>query len=176
MTAILAKLFSMQLIRLIISGFALPVMLSLAGFAHAIEFVGEDGVTTWLDTTISSGLSIRAEDRNANQVDNSEDDLTNSEMNFDDGNLNYDNGDIVSANAKVTHELLIKKDQYSFFGRAFYFYDYAVMDIDTARTPLSNEAKSKSRRNFTLLDAYLDVGIDTLGQPGQLRIGNQVIN
>lgn len=50
--------------------------------------------------------------------------------NFDDGNWNYDRYDMVQAPFKVTQDLSLTYDDYGFFGRWLYFYDFVNNDFD----------------------------------------------
>lgn len=50
--------------------------------------------------------------------------------NFDDGNWNYDRYDMVQAPFKVTQDLSLTYNDYGFFGRWLYFYDFVNNDFD----------------------------------------------
>ena len=104
-------------------------------------------LTGSFDTTITLGVSARTADRSDEFVGVANGGDANS-INADDGNLNYDQGDITSARAKATHELDLNWRNYGFFGRLFYFYDTAIMDMNTERTDLSNQAENRSGRDI----------------------------
>jgi len=128
-----------------------------------------------LDTTISTGVSIRVEDRDPDLVGKPNGGNAWS-INGDDGNLNFDTGDPVSLNAKVTHELDLKWRQFGFFGRMYYFYDWAIMKIDPERTAFTENAQRRAGMNIKVLDAYLKGDFKVWDRPLTLRVGNQVLN
>jgi hypothetical protein len=127
------------------------------------------------NTTISVGAAVRVADPDPNLIG-----VTNGgeaySINGDNGNLNYENGDVVSASAKATHELHLRYKNLSAFGRGFYFYDAAIMNMETARTKLSSDAEDERGQDFTLLDAYLAVDVPLGGMDLTLRGGNQVLS
>lgn len=128
-----------------------------------------------LDTTVSLGAAWRMESRDPDIVGVANGGNANS-INSDNGNLNYDRDDLISASAKVTHELDLSYGNVGFFGRMLYFYDYAVMDEDTARTPLSDEAEHYVGRDLTFLDAYVTADLEIADRPVTLRAGNMVLS
>jgi hypothetical protein len=132
-------------------------------------------LTGSFDTTITLGISARTGDRSDEFVGVANGGDANS-INADDGNLNYDQGDITSARAKATHELDLNWKNYGFFGRLFYFYDTAIMDSDTERTDLSDQAENRSGRDIELLDAFVTGDFDIADRPVSVRLGNQVIS
>ncbi len=147
------------------------------GPAAAVD-LSEGEVTGYFDTTVSVGAAVRTADQDSSLVGllDDGDPSNDGEMNFDDGNRNYDKGDLVSANTKVTHELSLQRGTLGVFARANYFYDYAVADQTTARTPLTDTARRIAGRDFRLLDAYLAGDLDVGDKPVFVRVGNQVIN
>ncbi len=50
--------------------------------------------------------------------------------NADNGNWNYDRYDLIQAPLKVTQDLSLTYDEYGFFGRWLYFYDFVNNDFD----------------------------------------------
>ncbi len=142
--------------------------------AFAVD-VSVGPVSGRLDTTISTGASIRVEDRDPDLVGKPNGGNAWS-INGDDGNLNFDLGDLVSLNTKVTHELDLKWRRFGFFGRMYYFYDWAIMKIDPERTGFTENAKRRAGMNIRLLDAYVTGDFKVLEKPLTLRIGNQVLN
>jgi hypothetical protein len=108
--------------------------------------------------------------------------------NGDAGNLNFDSGEAFSQLLKGTHELEISKDNYGFFTRFMYFYDFALNDSDLAYTnPTSgqgvdpcadDEAKELGCQDIRLLDAfvYADFDLNDGYNPLSIRLGQQVIN
>ena len=108
--------------------------------------------------------------------------------NGDLGNLNWDSGESFSQVFKGLHELDIRKDNYGAFVRFMYFYDFKLMDGDTAYVnPTSNSkvdpceddlAKERSCADIRLLDAfvYADFDLNDGYNPLSIRIGNQVLS
>ena len=134
-----------------------------------------DSISGRFDTTVTVGASMRVQDRDEDLVGVANGGDANS-INGDDGNLNFDKGDLTSLSANVTHELDLRWRNLGFFGRGFYFYDAAIMQIEPERTDFTEEAKDDAGRNAELLDAYL-TGDFALGRfPVSLRFGRQVIS
>ena len=127
-----------------------------------------------LDTTISYGARWRVQDRDKAIIGIANGGTAYS-VNGDDGNLNYDKG-LVSNVIKITPELELKYRNYGAFVRGTYFYDFEVMNNDTARTPLSDAAKGEVGEKGELLDAYVWGSWNPGEKPLDVRIGNQVVN
>ena len=144
--------------------------LALGGFLHglpvqAIEF-GEGEFRGSLDTTISHGMTFRAEERDSDLV---------SDTNGNDGNLNYDTG-LVSNASKFTTDLDIGLGDFGAFVRTTGFIDFENWNGERARTPLSSEAKEQVGRDVEVLDAYITAGADMGGATVDLRLGKHVLN
>ncbi|KZN52257.1 DUF1302 domain-containing protein [Pseudoalteromonas luteoviolacea] len=179
--------------------------------AQAANFqVGDFEIT--FDSTFSYGQSIRVEDRDfgiigksnhprfnwsgynastgntlysSSQVWSQEGAYSN---NGDAGNLNFDAGDTFSQQLKGTHEFAITKDNYGFFSRFMYFYDFAMEDGDFAyRNPVSgqhvdpcadDDTKEQVCSDARLLDAFVwaDFDLNDGNNPLSIRLGQQVIN
>lgn len=135
----------------------------------------ESGITGYFDTTVSIGAAKRTQGRKSKLIAVSNGGAAWS-INDDDGNLNFDPGDLVSANAKVTHELELNRQNLGLFVRASYFYDSAIADDSTERISLSKSAKKHAGYDLNLLDAYVNGSFDLGGTPLSIRLGDQVIN
>jgi len=147
-----------------------------SGTAYAIDFrLEESGIDGSFDTTVSVGAGMRVSDRDEDLIGVQNGGTANS-INGDNGNLNYDQGDLYSLNASARHELLVNWENFSFFTRFNYFYDYAVMNMDTERTDLSSTAERYVGRDFRLQDLYVLGDFDVLDRPLTVRAGQQVIN
>lgn len=108
--------------------------------------------------------------------------------NGDAGNLNFDSGETFSKIFKGTHELDIRKDNWGFFTRFMYFYDFELMDgkrpyrNNTSGTPVDpcrdEQAKDLTCRDIRLLDAFLyaDFDFNDGMNPVSVRIGDQVVS
>ena len=107
-----------------------------------------------LDTTVSTGVAIRVEDRDARIVAQTNGG-TGFDPDIDDGNLNFDQGDVTSLNIKILHELDLNWKNYSFFGRFYYFYDWAIMKFDPNFRGFTDQAQRRAGLNIRLLDLYV---------------------
>jgi hypothetical protein len=128
-----------------------------------------------LDTTVSTGISLRIEERDPALVAQ-----TNGGQqagaNTDNGNLNFDQGDITSLNVKVLHEGSWAYKNYGFFGRFYYFYDWAIMKFDPAFIGFTDQAERRAGMNIKLLDLYVVANYEVLSRPWTIRVGNQVLS
>ncbi len=171
--ATMGRIF-LRIVLLAVIGVGLTWTEFIASPAFGLQFeTGE--LTGTLDTTVTVGASIRVEERDRGLVGVANGGTANS-INSDDGNLNYDQGDITSLSAKVTHEVDLNWRNFGFFGRMYYFYDWAVMQIPTERTTLNDAAQRQAGRNIRILDAYLLGNFDVLDRPITVRVGNQVLS
>ncbi|MBR9986612.1 MAG: DUF1302 family protein, partial [Desulfosarcina sp.] len=127
-----------------------------------------------LDSILSYGLQYRVQDRDEGIVGIANGGEAYS-VNYDDGNLNYDKG-LVSNAIKLTSELDVKWRQFGAFVRGSAFYDFEVMDGDTERTPLSDEAEDAIGKSAELLDAYIWAQHEFGTVPVQVRLGDQVVS
>lgn len=177
---------------------AIAVMTLLgAGSASAIEFEVGDGWKGNWNTTVSVGQTNRAESQNPllySKVDGAVRGMAGGlgGSKTDSGNLNYDNGDVVSQIFKFTTDVAIAKDNVGAFVRVKGWYDNAVVNnnvlfgnqgqrpyyspgnpqpLGTDGLPLENKGQG-----IKLMDAYFYSGFDLGGNPGMVRLGNQVVN
>jgi hypothetical protein len=155
---------------------AAGLLLGMGGNAGAIELslLGGD-VSGSFDTILTSGVILRAEQRDANLIG-----IVNGgsafSVNNDDGNLNYSQGDPTSAQIRANHELQLEWRNYSTFWRAFYFYDPVIKSVGTRRTAISQKGKDRAGLRFKLLDAYIAGDFEPFDMPMTVRLGNQVLS
>jgi len=128
-----------------------------------------------LDTTISTGIALRIEERDPALVAQTNGGQQAS-ANSDNGNLNFDQGDITSLNIKVLHEGNWTYKNYGFFGRFYYFYDWAIMKFDPNFIGFTDQAQRFSGMNIRLLDAYVVADYTVFDRPLTIRVGNQVLS
>ncbi|MGW8322074.1 MAG: DUF1302 domain-containing protein, partial [Thermodesulfobacteriota bacterium] len=128
-----------------------------------------------LDTTISTGIALRIEERDPALVAQTNGGQQAS-ANSDNGNLNFDQGDITSLNIKVLHEGSWTYKNYGFFGRFYYFYDWAIMKFDPNFIGFTDQAQRFSGMNIRLLDAYVVADYTVFDRPLTIRVGNQVLS
>ncbi len=157
-----------------VSLIALAAPALLATPATAFDFdIGE--VTGNFDTTITAGLNFRVAERDDSLVGDANGG-SHTSINGDDGNLNYDRG-LTSAALRATHELELQYENFGFFGRATYFYDFLNSDEDSTEfRDLTDEARDRVGSDFELLDAYVFGGFDVGDVPVDFRLGNQVLS
>ncbi len=128
-----------------------------------------------LDTTVSVGVSIRVEERDPALVAQTNGGQQAS-ANGDNGNLNFDQWDVYSLNLKVLHEGSWSWNNYGFFGRFYYFYDWAIMKFNPRFIGFTDQAQRRAGLNITLLDAYVVADYEVFNRPLTIRIGNQVLS
>jgi hypothetical protein len=157
----------------VISGIAASVLVSTA--AQALDFSNEAGTLTgsW-DTTLSYGQAWRLEDPDCNLIAAADGGCGRS-PNIDDGNLNY-RDDLFSRAFKVVSELSVERGNFGAFVRGSALYDAQVMDSDTDRTPLADEAEDLVGSYTRLLDAFAYARFNLGSMPSELRLGRQVVS
>ena len=128
-----------------------------------------------IDTTVSIGASFRVEERDPALVGNANGGQAAS-VNSDDGNLNFATWNATSLNAKVLHEGGWKWKNYNLFGRFYYYYDWAVMNIDPNFRDFTDQARRYSGMDIVLLDLYVKGDYELMGRPISVRLGNQVLS
>lgn len=192
-------------------GIATAMLALSANNALAANFqVGNFDIS--FDSTFSYGQSWRVEDRNWNDNVGKSNNLHNGfdfsnynaatnptpinadiwngaggySNNGDNGNLNYDAGEAFSSVFKGSHELDIRYDNFGFFARGMYFYDFEMMDSErpwvNPTSQVNNdvcrddEAKEQVCKDIRLLDAFFYADFDIGEMPLSVRIGDQVIS
>jgi hypothetical protein len=162
---------------LIAAGVTAGAWLLLIAPAGAFDFQSSDGeLKGSLDTTIGYGQAWRMRKPNLALIGIA-DGGTGQSPNFDNGDLNYRKGDAFSKAFRGLTELSLKYHDYGLFTRVSALYDMAVMDDETARTPISDSAKVVAGSYVRLLDAFV-YGKWHLGEqhPLELRLGKQVLS
>jgi len=163
-------------LRHVISATVALVALGAVPQASAFDFQSDNGLSGSWDTTVSFTEGWRVKSPDASLVGIPEGGTARN-VNADNGDLNYRVGDPFTQAIKLVTELSLKYQNYGLFARGSGLYDYQVMDQNTARTPISHDAKELSGRYTRLLDAFV-FGKWSLGEghPLEVRAGNQVIN
>ncbi|MBL8523622.1 MAG: DUF1302 domain-containing protein [Betaproteobacteria bacterium] len=147
------------------------VGLALAGSATAAQFELENGLKGSLDTTISYGVSVRAEAPSADLIGIANGGTTRS-VNEDDGNRNYVKNRPFSSLLKVTQDLDMKYGDWGFFARGLYFIDFDAYH----NSKLGPIAKERLGADAKILDAFIARGFDVGGKNLRFRLGQQVIS
>lgn len=164
--------------RMALRSIALAAVAACAGGAQAFTF-DAGSVSGNFDSTVSVGMGMRAKNPSCSLVgDPSYCDAADV---FrwgagDDGNLNYRRGDLFTGYIKGNHELLLKMpDDWKFLGRVSWLHDFKA--DDTARTPLSDDAKDEIVSDVRVLDFWLGKSMQVgSGQRVSMRLGNQFLN
>ena len=153
--------------------------------AQAID-LSTDEVSIRLDTTVSYGIGLRAEERDPDLVAKSQFDPQvfqrplqqqiatpgRFSANSDDGNLNFDQWDPIFNQARITSELAIDFDNFGAFARGNYFYDFTLTDLDN----LPEGAKQQAADRGRLLDAYIYGDFELGDRLLSMRLGRQVVS
>jgi Protein of unknown function (DUF1302) len=150
---------------------ALAVGLALAGSANAVQFKYENGLTGSIDTTISAGISVRTQAADPSLIGIANGGTSRS-VNEDDGDRNYGKNKPFSELLKVTHDVEMKFDGWSFFGRGLYFMDFKTRK----NSSLGPVGRERIGQDAKILDAFVSKGFDVFGKNVKLRAGNQVIS
>jgi hypothetical protein len=142
--------------------------------AGAIE-VSTGPIKGSVDTTVSSGVAVRVEERDPVLVAQTNGG-TGFDPDIDDGNLNYDPWDLTSLNIKVLHEAELAWNNYGFFGRFYYFYDWAIMNFDPNFRAFTDQAQRRAGMDIRLLDLYVTGDFQVFDRPLTVKVGNQVLS
>lgn len=166
--------------------------------AAAFEVETGSDLKLTIDTTVSAGVTIRADDQNCSLVGINNggcirpDGLFPSQ-NTDDGNINFNEGEVVSAVTKFTTDILAEFGDFGAFARVKGYYDRAAEskfgDGEGGHPNLSSlvfggpgsgtmtgEARDRAIDGIDFLDYYVYGNFDVDGHALQLRVGNQAIN
>ncbi len=143
--------------------------------ALAIDFKSDTSSFSgsW-DTTITYGQAWRIQDTDCNLIAIADGGCGRS-PNIDDGNINFDTGTYSSA-FKVITELALNWENFGVFVRGQGLYDMQIMDQETERTPLTQDAEDLVGNYARLLDAFAYYRFDLGNNPAELRAGSQVVS
>jgi len=158
---------------------ALAIAASISAPASAFQFYVND-LEASLDTTLSAGASWRLEERNDDLVGVGNGGSGGS-INSDDGNLNFENDKTYSKIIKGNTDFLISYEDYGFFGRVKYWYDFELKDEnrDTDYINPVRQLSSDGDANASgaeILDAYVWADYWLGDTPLNLRLGKQVVS
>ena len=150
---------------------ALALALAPAAPALAMQFEFANGIKASLDTTLSYGVSIRAQDRDASLIGIANGGTSRS-VNEDNGDLNFEKGKAFANVVKATSELEIKWKNWGFFGRGLAFYDFDLHDSNK----LGPEGRERLGKDVVGLDGFIFGSFDPAGHTTRVRVGRQVIS
>lgn len=146
-----------------------------------------------INSTVSAGTSFRVEgqDRALYSTGNTNAEGitgTGASNTGDDGNLNFQKGDTFSTIIKGVHDFELKKDNYGFFSRVKWFYDYTLnkKSVFHGHEPTGNARDQRLEDSgfhpyarfdgIDLLDAFGYINTNIGDKPLDLRLGKQVIS
>lgn len=143
-----------------------------------------------LTSTLSVGASWRTESASLGVLSpgNTDGRGSASSSTADDGNLNYDSGDMFSLLFKGVHDLELSRDNYGFFTRVKYWYDYELDQstvphghaangyIPNATLNMSGFENLAQEQGIEFLDYYLYGSFNLGAMPLELRAGNMVLS
>jgi len=158
---------------------ALAIAASISAPASAFQFYVND-LEASLDTTLSAGASWRLEERNDELVGVGNGGSGGS-INSDDGNLNFENDKTYSKIIKGNTDFLITYEDYGFFGRVKYWYDFELKDESRASDGINptRQLSSDGKANASggeILDAYVWADYWFGDTPLNIRLGKQVVS
>jgi len=149
--------------------------------AEAFSFGDKDGVYGSFDTTISAGAAWRTQNAKSSLIGTANGG-TGPSANGDDGDLNFHKGDLISSAVKATHDLDLHFQNFGFFGRASYFYDFTNANKNFYTTPdrnqaaINDELRGKAGYDFQILDFYFRGDFKPADKNLQVRVGKQALN
>ncbi|MBL0121283.1 MAG: DUF1302 domain-containing protein [Betaproteobacteria bacterium] len=149
----------------------LAVGLALAGTAGATQLNFDNGISGSFDTTISAGVSVRAEKPDPTLIGIANGGTSRS-VNEDDGDRNYKRGDAFSQLLKVTHDLELKQDTWGVFLRGLYFVDFK----NRGNNNLGPVGRDRLASDAQILDAFVTKSFDVGGKSVRIRAGKQVMS
>ena len=152
-----------------------PLVLALAlaatGSAQALQFSWDNGIKASVDTTLTYGISVRAEDRHPALIGIANGGTSRS-VNEDDGDLNFDKGDPFANLVKATVDVEVRYRNFGFFGRGTAFYDFDLHDS----TKLGPTGRDRLGKNVVGLDGFVFGSFEPMGKNLRVRAGRQVIS
>ncbi|MEP7155989.1 MAG: DUF1302 domain-containing protein [Betaproteobacteria bacterium] len=149
----------------------LAVGLATASVAGATQLEFDNGVTGSFDTTISFGVSVRAEHATSSLIGIANGGTSRS-VNEDDADRFYTKGRPFSELLKVTHDLELKQGTWGLFMRGSYF-----VDFENRNNPaLGPVGRDRLGADAKMLDAFISKSFEPAGHNLRLRAGNQVIS
>ena len=150
---------------------AVGLAVAFAGTAGAEQFKFDSGITGSFDTTISAGVSVRAERIDPSLIGIANGGTSRS-VNEDDGDRAYAKGRTFSELLKVSHDLELKQDTWGLFIRGLYFVDFRNRS-NSALGPIGRDRLGSDAR---ILDAFVTKSFNPFDKNLRLRAGNQVIS
>ena len=161
----------MKAFRPALKPLALAVALAMPAGAYAFQHDFENGASLSVDTTVSYGISVRAENRDPALIGIANGGTSRS-VNEDNGDLNFDKNKPFANVIKATVDVEGKWRNYGFFARGMGFYDFQLHDSDK----LGETGKERLGKDVVGLDGFVSAAFTPMGQNLRIRAGRQVIS
>ncbi|WP_439865440.1 DUF1302 domain-containing protein [Pseudomonas antarctica] len=155
---------------------AAAVALGCCAQAQAVSFnIGE--IEGQFDSSLSVGASWGMRDADKKLV-GTPNGGTGQASTGDDGRLNFKKGETFSKIFKGIHDLELKYGDSGVFVRGKYWYDFELQDEDREFKQISNNHRDEGARSsgYELLDAFVYHNYSIGDQPGNVRVGKQVVS
>jgi hypothetical protein len=150
---------------------ALALALTAAAPAYDLQFSFDNGLQVNLDTTLSYGVSVRAESRDPSLIGIANGGTSRS-TNEDNGDLNFDKNKLFANVAKATSDLELKWRNFGFFGRGTAYYDFDLHDSNK----LGPTGQDRLGQDVIGLDGFVSAAFQPGGKNLRIRAGRQVIS
>ncbi|MGU3309374.1 DUF1302 domain-containing protein [Pseudomonas sp. M5A4_2d] len=155
---------------------AVSLASTLAGPAFGVSFnIGE--IEGSFDSSLSVGASWSTAGRNKDLIGANNGGRGLSQTS-DDGHLNFNKGDAFSKIFKGIHDLELKYGDTGIFVRGKYWYDFALQNEDLDFKNVSNDGRKEGAKSSggQILDAFVYHNYTIADQPGNVRLGKQVVS
>lgn len=155
---------------------AVSLASTLAGPAFGVSFnIGE--IEGSFDSSLSVGASWSTAGRNKDLIGANNGGKGLSQTS-DDGHLNFNKGDSFSKIFKGIHDLELKYGDTGIFVRGKYWYDFALQNEDLDFKNVSNDNRKEGAKSSggQILDAFVYHNYTIADQPGNVRLGKQVVS
>ncbi|WP_447791900.1 DUF1302 domain-containing protein [Pseudomonas farris] len=156
------------------------VALGVSAQAQAINFnIGE--IEGQFDTTLSVGASWALRSADPDFISNGNSMGKRGEASSrsgDDGRLNFKKGETFSKVFKGVHDLELKYDNSGVFVRGKYWYDFELKDESRLFYDIDDSGRDRMAKasGTQLLDAFVYHNYQIGEQPGNVRLGKQVVS
>ena len=161
----------MKAFRPAVKPLALAIALLGAAPAFALQFEFDNGVKTNVDTTITYGIAVRADDRDPALIGIANGGTSRS-VNGDDGDLNFGKNKAFANVIKATTDVEVKWKNFGAFARGTCFYDFDLHDSDK----LGPTGRDRLGKNCIGLDGFVSASFEPVGHALRVRAGKQVIS
>ncbi|MEP7069712.1 MAG: DUF1302 family protein, partial [Usitatibacter sp.] len=161
----------MKAFRPAVKPLALAIALLGAAPAFALQFQFDNGLKANVDTTVTYGIAVRADDRDPALIGIANGG-TSRTVNEDDGDLNFGKNKAFSNVIKATTDVEVKWRNFGAFARGTCFYDFDLHDSDK----LGPTGRDRLGKNCIGLDGFVSASFEPVGHTLRVRAGKQVIS